>query len=153
MEQAKLLRDIDILLTVKGAGETNIAWMKPCSIVLEISPWGYYVPHYYFKLSKRSGLLHYAWQVQRKDTGMNKLFINRPECGPKMNYIETLANKNISIVNQECLKDIVCRSCAKNIDGVVLNANALRARILSAMEDRKTCIRNHPFLSSPPKNK
>ena len=36
-EQVSIMRATDILLTVHGAAETNIAWMHPCSVVLEVS--------------------------------------------------------------------------------------------------------------------
>ena len=36
-EQVSIMRATDILLTVHGAAETNIAWMHPCSTVLEVS--------------------------------------------------------------------------------------------------------------------
>lgn len=35
-EQAAAMRATDILITVHGAGETNMAWMKPCSVVIEV---------------------------------------------------------------------------------------------------------------------
>ena len=34
--QAQMLHEADIILTPHGAGETNLIWLKPCSIVLEV---------------------------------------------------------------------------------------------------------------------
>lgn len=40
------MRSTDILVTVHGAGETNMAWMKPCSVVLEVFPWAFYYDYF-----------------------------------------------------------------------------------------------------------
>ena len=145
-QQARLLRRIDILLTAKGVGETNIAWMRPCSIVLEVSPWAYFVPHYFYKLSRRAGLLHYSWQATKKDTRTVDLFRNRPECERKMRAIENKHYGNTSAVNKECLSDSLCLSCSQNVDGVYVNINFVQSLIEKAVEDRKKCILNHPYL-------
>lgn len=117
IHQARLMRRVDILLAVKGSGETNIAWMRPCSIVMEVSPWGYYVPHYFQKLSRRVGLLHYSWQVQLKDTKTKELFRNRPECARKFHEISISGMNNATHVNKMCFNDQLCRSCAMAVDG------------------------------------
>ena len=146
LQQAKLIREVDILLTVKGAGETNIAWMKPCSIVLEVSPWGYYVPHYFQKLARRSGLLHYPWQVDFKDTGLKNLYRNRPECAVKFASVNRQGLKNKTIVNKECFGDDLCRSCTQNVDGVWVDIKFLKEIILKMSIERRACIESHPFL-------
>ena len=145
IHQARLFRHVDILLIVKGEGETNIAWMKPCSVVVEISPWGYFVPHYFQKLAKRSGILHYPWQVGFKETGTKELYRNRPECARTFRSMNALANH--SQVNKECFGDQVCRSCALEVDGVVIDYEDVQHLINKGMADRERCIQSHPFLS------
>lgn len=145
-QQARALRSIDVLLTAKGSGEVNIAWMRPCSIVLEISPWAYFIPHYFYKLSRRSGLLHYSWQALKKDTRTTDLFLNRPECERKLRAIENKNHGNITSMNKECLNDPLCSSCGQNVDGVIVNISDLQSLVEKAVEDRRRCIANHPFL-------
>jgi hypothetical protein len=145
-QQARALRSIDILLTAKGSGEVNIAWMRPCSIVLEISPWSYYIPHYFYKLSRRSGLLHYSWQALKEDTRTTDLFLNRPECERKLRAIEFKNHGNTTSMNKECLNDPLCSSCGQNVDGVIVNINDVQSLVEKAFEDRRRCISNHPFL-------
>lgn len=61
--QVQAMRSTDVLLTGHGAGNANIAWMKPCSIVIEVFPWAFYIPNYFGSLAKSAGLLYYSIQV------------------------------------------------------------------------------------------
>ena len=45
--QVSLLRSSDVFITVHGAAMVNIAFMKPCSIVIEVFPWIYHPVEYY----------------------------------------------------------------------------------------------------------
>ena len=122
--------------------------MKPCSIVLEVSPWGYYVPHYFQKLAKRTGLLHYPWQVDFKNTGSKKLYRNRPECAGKFKVMNKQGLKNLTIINKECFGDQLCRSCAQNVDGIFVDIDYLQELLILATRERRSCIKNHPFLNT-----
>lgn len=60
-QQAETIYSSDIIITTHGAAETNLAWLKPCSIVIEI--YGYPFFELYFKgLAEVLNLVHYWWQ-------------------------------------------------------------------------------------------
>lgn len=40
-EQVRDMRRSDIVIAAHGAGQTNVAFMRPCSILIEITPYGY----------------------------------------------------------------------------------------------------------------
>jgi len=40
-EQVRDMRRTDIVIAPHGAGQTNVAFMRPCSILIEVTPFGY----------------------------------------------------------------------------------------------------------------
>lgn len=48
----------DIVITPHGAQLSGLAWMPECGGVLEIFPFGYYLPKYFGSLAQSAGLLH-----------------------------------------------------------------------------------------------
>jgi hypothetical protein len=79
-QQAMLMREIDVLVLAHGAAEVNIAWMKPCSVLIEVFPWAFFIPDYFGNLAKTAGVLHYPIQVKRNATVCTKLFAKHSNC-------------------------------------------------------------------------
>jgi hypothetical protein len=67
-QQAKAMRDADVVIAIHGAGLTNIAFMSPCSIVIEVFPELYYWPTFYGSLANQTGLLYYFYQATSSQT-------------------------------------------------------------------------------------
>ena len=71
IQQIKLMRATDVIISVHGAGLTNIAFMKPCSIIIEVMPFGLDIPRpdlYFKKLAASVDVLHYFWTADKQDT-------------------------------------------------------------------------------------
>eukprot|EP01038_Epipyxis_sp_PR26KG_P007592 gene7592-10341_t len=68
IDQMKIMSDSDIILTIHGAGLTNLAFMKPCSVVIEIFPFAFNIPHYFGGLARKSGIIHFSWQESLRHT-------------------------------------------------------------------------------------
>lgn len=79
-QQVAMMHSVDVAIAVHGAGETNIAFMKPCSVVIEIFPNGFYIPNYFRSLAMKAGLLHYSWQESVENTIRTKSFQERSYC-------------------------------------------------------------------------
>ena len=54
--------------------------MKPCSVVLETFPAGYYVPGYFDALASSAGLIREVWYSSYENTVFNNLLRERPHC-------------------------------------------------------------------------
>ena len=79
-QQVQIMRGIDVFIAVHGAGTINVAWMRPCSIVIEVLPWGYNNTIYFGSLSVRTGLLYYNRYSRENDTIFTNVFNKRPSC-------------------------------------------------------------------------
>ncbi len=169
-QQVALMQSTDIGITVHGAGETNIAFMKPCSVIIEIFPNGFYIPNYFNSLAIKVGLLHYSWQESFENTIRKKLFQEREYCRsiihdlrngiyrshhPKRHKSEdqTQSSTVENPMNQQgddkqllaCFEDGMCRSCTREADGIIINHKILGEVILKAAQERADCILQHPY--------
>jgi hypothetical protein len=123
-QQAKIMRSSDIFINVHGAAMTNIVFLKPCSIVIEIFPWSYHSPEYYSGLAKRAGLIYYEWQEHYHNTD---LFIDKEseeKCADAFNKVLRISKYNIhggadlnqadlDRANSACFTVENCRMCAQ----------------------------------------
>ena len=78
-QQALALHESDLVLTVHGAAETNLIFLKPCSILLEITPFGFDVD-FFDVFAAESEVLHYGWQEDFVHTVHSQSFRLRPQC-------------------------------------------------------------------------
>lgn len=58
LEQVSFMASIDILVSPHGAQLSSLGFMKPCSLVLELFPPGYFVPWFFGSLAAGSGVHH-----------------------------------------------------------------------------------------------
>jgi hypothetical protein len=162
-QQVALMHSLDVAITVHGAGETNIAFMRPCSIVVEVFPHGFYIPDYFGSLAKQSGVLHYSWQESFENTLRHKGFKENPICKEivmdllkgKVNG-QTATKKDVvssvelplngaDELSAACFQDMNCRPCTREADGVTIDVNKLKMVLDKAVLDREECIRNSPY--------
>ena len=154
--QAAALRALDVVLSVHGAGLANIAWMRPCSVVLEVFPYGYYLPGYFGGLAAAAGLVYRAWHAGSAATVTTALVRDKPHC------LRAFAEVNALVQNQhqqqrqptvaaeayaeQCFRHVTCRACARGADGVVVDPDFLQTALHELIAQRNQCIRQHPFL-------
>ena len=159
-EQVELMHSLDIAITVHGAGETNIAFMKPCSIVIEVFPYGFYIPDDFGSLALKVGLLHYSWQEASENTIRTHDFQERKYCKDVLKrffdpmksnkFVNQQSNNNQRNDKQlsECLQNGQCRSCAREADGVLIQQSTLYSVLVQAVQDRANCTEEHPYYSN-----
>lgn len=162
-EQAQMISEIDILLTVHGAGETNLIFMKPCSVVIELFPFGFDFSDYFGSLAKKSGILHYYWQEPFNRTVHRKNYKIRPYCNEVMNsylqgeYVNNSLIPSSQVMNESmiamysnvnCIATRNCRFCSREADGVYVNIPKFIEVLSRAIIDRQHCIRTHPLYNS-----
>lgn len=156
-DQVALMRGVDVLVAVHGAGLTNIAWLKPCSILVEVFPYGYYLPYYFGPLAEKVGVLHNEWEASEDETSRKELLFERPHCARKFKGIRKKYNnqfkrtnntetEKISTYSDLCLEDDLCRSCARGADGLVVNMEKLMSNMRGLLVKREKCIVQHDFL-------
>ena len=144
-KQVELMRSIDIIIAVHGAGLTNVAFMKPCSIVFEVFPFGLEKadhPWYFGLLARQTDLLHYSWIAEK---GSSHLLPDANVAGGKdcKGYYDTLPvdPTNAWLL---CYDDKYCRACAK-LTTIDANIQTFQSLLPKALSDRQTCINNHPL--------
>ena len=147
--QATALRALDVVLSVHGAGLTNIAWMRPCSVVFEAFPYGYYLPGYFGGLAAAAGLVYRAWHAGPAATVTTALLRNKPHCRRAFAEVEALAEsrtEGAGAYAERCFRHVRCRACARGADGVVVDPDVWHKMLPELLAQREQCIRQHPFL-------
>jgi hypothetical protein len=69
--QYTALSEVDIVISVHGAQLTNLIFMKPCSIIIEVFPWLYNIPSFFGSLATSTDILHYSWEETPWNCQMN----------------------------------------------------------------------------------
>ena len=73
------MRATDVLITVHGAGETLIGFLRPCAVVFEIFPWGF-EKDYFGELAVSAGVQKHRWVESREHTVSAAWDAGHPEC-------------------------------------------------------------------------
>ena len=144
-EQVRSTRDADVAISVHGAGITNWAFLRPCSIAIEILPFGLGTPpnsHYFGVLVSRVGALHFSWTEERANSRLapRAKLDNGKDCGKTINSLPVDLYSAAAL----CSVDKYCRACAR-LASVWVNTTTLGATLKKAMADRATCFRTHPL--------
>ncbi len=167
LTQVQEMNDADIVISIHGAQLTNVIFMKPCSVVIEIMPWLYDVPSAFDQFTRSSDIIHYTWQeepyhtfgyvndgtstipskpLNDKDTGSPHSKICR-DYREKYELMYASHKYNASDLANHCYQDGggTCRSCARNIEGLIITEEKLSNYLTLARMARQECILEHPF--------
>jgi hypothetical protein len=150
LTQAELFYNADILISVHGAGETNMAFMKPCSVVIEFCMFGYCEPgasHYFGDLAISAGLLYYRYTESPENMQIESFIVGGHwYLGTGQDCVDLLADlpKDKHEAYGVCMRDGNCRRCAR-LCNVNVNATVLDGLLTRAMTEREECILNHPL--------
>jgi len=134
--QARRVRTANVFISTHGAGNTNIAFLRPCSIFIEIFPYLFYVPQYFGSLAKQTEILHFTIQVDRNSS--HRFYPIKRQCTEAFSKVESLTNE---VRNEACFADNVCRRCARDVDSIDVNYNKLSSVLDIALTQRAECIR------------
>lgn len=154
-EQVAAMHATDVLVAVHGAGETNVAFMKPCSVVLEICPFGYCefgVTHgattYFGTLADNAGLVYYRYTEQKRNcvlkddayTGGGTLTGNRKKCSDIYGALP-LDGGVASVI---CQPNKYCRACSR-LTNLIVNTSSLLDILDQALVGREKCLASHSY--------
>jgi hypothetical protein len=138
--QARQVRTANVLISTHGAGNTNIAFLRPCSIFIELFPYLFYVPQYFGSLAKQSEILHFPIQVGRNSS--HRVYPIKRQCTQAFSKVESLMNE---VRNEACFADNVCRRCARDVDSIDVAYNKLSSVLDMALTQRAECIRTSNY--------
>lgn len=60
LEQARWIRDQDIIITPHGAQNSNFVFARRCTVILELYPRHYYIPGFFLPLARAAGAITFA---------------------------------------------------------------------------------------------
>jgi hypothetical protein len=155
--QVKLLYETDIVISIHGSALTNIIFMKPCSIVIEIFPWLFHDYRFFASLGKSADILHYYWMESPENTKRLEREKYSKHCQDFVNHFGQLQNTTQHLqdytgdfyahesLTSRCMRDPQCHDCMKKIHGLYVDLPKLQKVLSVALEDRRKCISEHPF--------
>jgi hypothetical protein len=133
----------DIVIAIHGAGTTNIAFMRPCSIFIEVFPWRYKLLTYFHGLANNTGLVHEWWEAERPATFPSSFGKHNKKCRTTFYSMWAEFGKNEThdnIMNQNCMTAMDCKVCGRSVPDVNISLSLLEEKLVFAMKKRKQCI-------------
>jgi hypothetical protein len=125
--QVQVIRRASIVIAAHGAALTNVAWMRPCTILLELFPtlvWN----HGMFK-----GLCSDVGCIYRQ---MSSTTMNREGCIKP--YLEQYGEH---AMKRECTYDLDCSGCSRD-DSIQVDVDEMVLKLAGAWEERRERERN-----------
>jgi hypothetical protein len=128
MEQVELFRGTELLIIGHGAAVTNILFMAPCAVVIELMPWGYLIPGMYGGLAADMGLVY-------KSLNSLSPFPEYARFCPAAEYQDCRVGEN-----NMTTESFRCRSCVRTNGRIIADIPALEDLMRSAVEERAVCL-------------
>ena len=150
-EQAEAMLTADLLISVHGAGMTNIVFMKPCSVVIEVLPFGFVGPGkdhllrlggYFGALAHGSDLIFLQYMESKGNSILDKS-ASFPGNGRQCREVYPPFSDDKDVASVDCMKTIFCRSCVKQAN-LHVNRTILRPLIEKGLRMREQCRMTHP---------
>jgi hypothetical protein len=164
-EQASMMSKVDVFIGIHGAAFTNTAFMKPCSIMIEVFPWLFNSFAFYRPWHRGVNLIHHSWMEKYENTTRFK-DENEPAYCPAVvrhyynvqkmyskvdpRFYDQLHNNmsyfyNPASFSTRCMKDPRCEKCTRTVKGLSISLDTLKDRLEKALEERKQCILENEF--------
>lgn len=157
LDQVRKLYDTDIYISIHGAALTNLIFMKPCSIVIEIFPWLFHDYKLFGRMAESADVIHYYWMESPENTMRPSVEHNR-NCADLLKHFHHVQNTSTHYRDYEltdiyapdslssrCMRNPVCHDCTKHIKGLKINIEKLKDVLNQSLEKRNKCIAGHPF--------
>jgi hypothetical protein len=143
--QVETMRGTDVFLSIHGAGFTNVVFMRPCSVSIEVVPFGYGLPPnnlFFAAAAKSVDVFHYTWIAEQHNTFLNvgARLGGGKDCRPRYNKLPSDVYEGFFA----CYNDKYCKACSK-MTKIIVNTTRFSDVMRRALVDRDECIRNHPF--------
>jgi hypothetical protein len=168
-KQVSIMFSSDIIITSHGAALTNIVFMKPCSVVIEILPWLYHGKRFFHRFAASGDLLHYEWMETPENSIRHPLpssssvaEVQDDSCSEVIKqYLQEYSQNSTyrqldeqenyyskDSLNQKCSQDAHCFSCARSLYGLNASTRKLETLLLKGIVARRACLKAHPYYSS-----
>lgn len=156
-DQAKMLNKMDIVFGVHGAAFTNIVFMKPCSVLIEVLPWLFHGWKFFHRFTNTTDLLHYEWMEGAENSVRYPQEKEKPECvklmedmkakslTPEYSKIPLDDIYSVYSVVHVCMTDMTCSICSRSIKGIQVSIPKLQEQLQQSITDRFECLKTHPF--------
>jgi hypothetical protein len=165
-KQVSIMFYSDITISSHGAALTNIVFMKPCSVVIEILPWLYHGKKFFHRFANSSDVLHYEWMespensIRHNPSSATK--VENDQCSDVMKeYFEEYSRNSTyrqldnqedyyseDSLNHRCSLNAHCFSCARSLYGFNASTSKLETLLLKGNAERLACLKTHPYYSS-----
>ncbi len=141
-EQIRPFAFADVVIAIHGGGETNIAFMRPCSILIEVFPWKYTPFAFFHELAMNVGLIHEYWEAERPTT-FPKFSNASAECRTVFFPLWSEYGLNTThneLLTSDCQSSYECRKCARHVNDVNISVPMLQDKLSIALEKRNECV-------------
>lgn len=155
LAQARAAYEADFIVSVHGMSLSNVAFMKPCSVVIEVFPWLYHDWRLISSLAESAGLLHFYWMEGPERTKRDFRAKELKNCPEQIKHYLGLQNhtKYLSIqdmyasdsLSSKCMQNSVCHTCTKQLGKITINLEKLKKIFLKSLAKRKECVASHPL--------
>jgi len=130
----------DILISIHGAGLTNIFAMKPCTVLVEVFPFAFHCAMFR-DLAQSIDLGYFSWEESQENCAYNST--TNDYC---MTRLHTVASGvSPALAHRECSKDAECRRCMREAVKVHLNLTRLHETVQRAEKYYSECKMRHPY--------
>ena len=157
-EQAKEFNEVDILFSIHGAGLTNIAFMNPCSVVIEVFPYGM-KSQLFGNLANSSDIGYFSWNEKFSNSIFNPNIHEKcvrvlRDIGKvlslKMDRIisDKLTIEQTDNLTLACTDDVACRRCYRDVDKVRVSPDKFNYAAMEAMQYHRNCKKFHPYYTT-----
>jgi hypothetical protein len=154
-EQIERMHNIDIVIAPHGAAITNVIFLKPCSVLIEIYPWNYLPISFFHRFTTASGVLHYPIIVRAESTVIHPTVHAHYSDIFQTNFTALFhTNDSFSTHERQTTINALCKvyvhQCNyafRDITGFHVNITELLSVVDKALEDRWQCLLTHPFLN------
>jgi hypothetical protein len=145
--QVSAMYDTDVLVAAHGAGLTNLVFMRPCSILIEIFPY-HYAPHCYADYAAGVSVLYY-----KINTPLNRTVLSTEKsCRGVLPLVNDPAQAAaLSCEWDESEKSKKCRFCARGNPSMSVDTKALGGILREALPQRERFMETHPAYATSTK--
>ena len=142
-EQASVFNNASIVFSMHGAALTNVAFMKPCSVLIEVFPFAFYTD-YFENLAKSVDLIYMSLKLQKHSSVL-------PEdkyayCMHQLLLVKEKYNMSDFNVATGCTKyEKECRRCFRGVTGSTINIVVFKETLKKAIDLHIACKLQHIF--------
>ena len=142
--QALSFSQADVVISIHGAGETNVLFMRPCSVLIEIYPWRYTPVYFFHGLATKVAVIHEYWEANRTVNYPQFANAHIQQCNKHFrpmweDYRPDNETHNTELANA-CDENDACSSCARLVPNVYISIEKLKEKLTNGLRKRSRCL-------------